>query len=670
MRGSPRGAAWALAAAAALLLLVASALASARGGLAGVYSFVGAQGQEIEVLRRVDPRIDFPVPQRIDAAYIFHWDLKRFGFPTEMPAYAIHWRGLLSVPESGTYGFSVDSQGEAAFSLDGTPLEIRKDAITERPLTAGLHPIALDYSLTSGEAHLVLSWRPPGRRLDPIPDRFLAADRAALLVRRGRRAWGVSLLLAGALSAALLFLAARRRPEGAAGKILQAAWDDRGRLGVAAIVLLAALLRFHDYALVPFHHETADEYQHAWEGWHLLHEGFPAAWSTFPDKYPEAQTRDFRWFGDRYHLVQPYFDHPPLFSIPVGLVCTLAGAGSFLECTLPAMRLVPILLSLLGIPLLVRLARSYGASERAALLAALVYATLPVIILGHRLVKAESLLSLLFMGALILVREQDRRSPRRAALWAGVLGGLAILTKATGVVVPVAVLLLLMSAKRWRDAALVAGIAAGSVVLYVLYAWRYDLGIFLSVLRSQSTSKWVSLEAIPDLLSGKAVVKFFGRGSYLFLLLAGGVAAFRKERALLLPPVLYATILALTADHRVVYGWYRIPLFPFLCVAAGLYLEAMLEEADLPRAFPFAATAVATGLLYALPEPLASSRTLMVGFAALALLPFLPLLVQEAPWARRLARGGAFVLLSVFLLTSVATAGRLLEIYSSTRGVQ
>jgi len=96
----------------------------------------------------------------------------------------------------------------------------------------------------------------------------------------------------------------------------------------------------------------------------------------------------------------------------------------------------------------------------------------------------------------------------------------------------------------------------------------------------------------------------------------------------------------------------------------------MLEEADLSRAFPFAASAVATGLLYALPEPLSGSRGVMAAFAAITVLPFLPRLVWERPWTTRLGRAGAMLLLAIFLLTSVATAGRLLEVYSAMRGVQ
>jgi hypothetical protein len=661
-------AAWLAGAAVAGWILLVGALGRPAGGLTGTYSFAGADGREVEVLRRSDPRIDFPVPQRLDAAYLFHWDYERFGFPTEKPPYVIRWRGLLNAPVGGAYGFVVDASGESSLSIDGDPIEIHPDTLATRTLSAGLHAVALDYRVGSGEARMVLSWQPPGRALGPIGEGALAPDRMTWESNRARRFWGVLIACAGVFVLIAGAAAARRRKDGLAGRLWAAILDDRPRIALAAILLLAALLRFHDYALVPFHHETADEYQHAWEGWHLLHERTPAAWSTFPDRYPPSQTRDFRWFGDRYVLVRPYFDHPPLFSIPVGLLCSLLGAKGFLDCTLPVMRVIPILCSLAGLLLLYRLARAHKASERAALLACLVYATVPVIILGHRLVKAENLLALLFMGAVLVLTEEGRRSPRRAAVIAGVLSALALWTKATGIAVVATALLMLAARRRFKDAALVAAITGAGLALYLLYVSAYDLGLFLKVLQAQGTTKWVSLDAFQDLLGGKVVVKWFGRGTYLWLLMAAGLAAFGRARVLLLPVAVYAAILCLNADHRVIYGWYRIPLYPFFCVAAGLYLETMIEEADLYRALPFAFSAVAGALVYALPDPLGQSRSVAWLFAAVALVPFLPEMLGGGESAKRVARAGAGLLLVIFLLANVATVGRLLEVYAATRG--
>jgi 4-amino-4-deoxy-L-arabinose transferase-like glycosyltransferase len=462
---------------------------------------------------------------------------------------------------------------------------------------------------------------------------------------------------------------------------------ERSTIALGAIVLLAALLRLHDYTLVPFPGETIDEYQHAWEGWHLLHKGFPAAWSTFPNLYPREQTIDFHWFGHRYLLVQPYFDHPPLFSILVGLACTGAGAQQFLECSLPVMRLAPIILSLVGVLLLYRLALAYGASERAALLAALVYAVLPVIVLSHRLVKGESLLSLLFMGAILAVERLGKSGRTRDAVLVGCLCGLAIWTKATGVAVAVTALVLLLARRRYRGAAVTLLVTAGFALLYLAYAWAYDFGLFLQVMRAQAGIKWAGIESFLDLLQGKVVDQFFGRGWSLWLMLCAALAAMRRERGLLVPLTIYASTIVLMADFRVVYGWYRIPLYPFLCVAAGVFLEEMVEASDLFHVLPFAITAVITGLLYAfhdrpfaaaaestsrtaLPVSVAWTKGAVLVVMTAFLVPYLLRLAHERPATIRIARAATLVLLAVFLATCLVTIGGLLEIYAATRGVR
>ena len=667
-------------------LLLLGFLFRPAGGLQGTYSILDAESNEVLVHKRIDPRIDFPVPQRLQAAYLFHWDLKRHGFPAAAPPFLIRWTGLLLVPDDGAYRFLVDAQGETTLHLDRQPAPIVPGSPVERRLTAGWHPIDVAYTLTQGDARLILRWQPPGKSPEVIPADHLAVDPAARGSAVTRRIAGWILLGLGA-AAALLVVSLARRGEGVARRVVSSVRTERVWFSLAAIVILAGLLRLDDYALVPFHHETADEYQHAWEGWHLLHKGYPASWSTFPDRYPTDQVQTFRWFGDPYALVRPYFDHPPLFSISIGLVASMAGAKSFLDCTLQAIRLVPIVLSLFGILLLYRLALAYGASERSALLAALVYAILPVIVLSHRLVKAESLLSLLFMGAILLVERHDRTGKAKDAVILGLLCGLSIWTKATGVAVAATVVVLLLSRRRYRGAAVAMLVTAGLAALYLVYAWAYDFGIFLEVVRAQSTHKWVGLDALLALLHGKVVEAHFGRGWYLWLLLCAGVAAFRKERALLVPLAIYATLLALTADQRAVFGWYRIPLYPFLCVAAGFYLDEMIEASDLFRAFPFAVTAVATGLVYAFYEwPFAAARELTVRtlppasmpwtkgvvllFLIALVVPYVLRVVSDRPVTRRLARAATQLLVVLWAVTSIATVGRLLEIYGATRGVQ
>ena len=667
------------------------------GGLNGRYSILRPEGTTTLVHQRVDKQLNFAVSQGLDAAYIFNWDIERLSIPSAMPPYLIQWRGFLLVPETGVYGFWLDAQGISELHIGDQAIETRIDALTETSLRAGIHAIEVDYRLTEGDARLVLNWRPPGGSLEPIPSRFLGPDPGSFArVRRTRMVgFGVLILALAALVTLILLARKGNRPAAEMAARLMA---GRTVIALGAILILAGLLRFHDYTLVPFHHETADEYQHAWEGWHLLHTGKPVAWSTFPDRYPPEGTNEFRWFGDPYVLVNPYFDHPPLFSVLVGLTVGVGqafgvgpppgpGAAGFLSSTLPVMRFMPILLSLVGVPLVYRLAREYGATERAALSATLVYASLPVIVLGHRLVKAESLLAVLMMGAILLAYRHQRSGAVKDALLAGLLCGLSIWTKATGIAVIGTVVILLLAARRYRGAVVATAVTGGFVLLYLIYAAAYDFDIFLSVIHAQSTTKWASLDSFLDLMSGKVVVKWFGRGWYLWLLLAAGVAALRKERALLIPIAIYVTLIAITADHRVIYGWYRIPLFAFLCIAAGIYLDEMMREADLYRVFPFAATAVVTGLLYSfsaapfsstvetasrnlMPNALVQTKPAVAFFSVLALAPYLLRLAFDRPWTRRLATGATYLLIALFFLTSVASVGGMLETYHITRGVR
>src|SRR6185436_18524616 len=111
----------------AVYVLALRALLAPGGGLLGRYFIRGEGGGEILVHERLDPDLNFPVPQRLDAAYIFHWDLRKHGFPATMPPYSIHWSGLLRVPGPGTYGFSADVQGAAGLQIDGSPIDLQPD---------------------------------------------------------------------------------------------------------------------------------------------------------------------------------------------------------------------------------------------------------------------------------------------------------------------------------------------------------------------------------------------------------------------------------------------------------------------------------------------------------------------------------------------------------------
>ena len=91
-RGTARRAAGVVLALSGVYVVFLVHLLRAVGGLLGSYLVAGQAGVEAPVFERVDPQINFPIPQGLDAAYVFHWNQRRLGdFPRDsMPPYLIH----------------------------------------------------------------------------------------------------------------------------------------------------------------------------------------------------------------------------------------------------------------------------------------------------------------------------------------------------------------------------------------------------------------------------------------------------------------------------------------------------------------------------------------------------------------------------------------------------
>ncbi|MCI0408373.1 MAG: glycosyltransferase family 39 protein, partial [Acidobacteria bacterium] len=475
-----------------------------QSGLHGVYSAVDSSGLEVALATRQDGEVDFASPQILLSPYYQHWDLSRLPVPASLPPLQIRWTGYLRAPVDGRYGFQVESAGRVRLLLDGNPLSPSPEQ--EQPgafamLASGWHALDLTYRRDEEDPGIRLLWQPPGSAMAPLSRAWLAPSESAIRNRLPRAAAGTFMLAAWLLVLGLVWRG-RSKPD-SLGRFLL---EHRHATAVAGIVLLGAILRLYQYDLIPFHHETADEYQHGWEGWTLLHEGMPAAWTFYPQSYPAENITPFRWFGDSYFLARPYFDHPPGFSLLVGATCTMMGAGRMLECTLHRMRLVPILFGLLTIVLVGRTGWKFFPDRSVGTIAALLYATLPVIVLGNRLVKAENLLAPLLLAQVSWLEGYLRDNRRKDLFKTAAGGAVAIWLKATGIVAPLAAILVLARHRQGRALSLVAGAATAAVALYLAYGALFGWNLFASVLSLQA-SKRVALRTLLDLTGISRVVE-------------------------------------------------------------------------------------------------------------------------------------------------------------------
>jgi hypothetical protein len=128
-------------------------------GLLGSF-YEGGDWQSEPALQRIDPFID---------AY-FHL------IPLARP-YGVIWSGQIEIPESGSYAFGLEVNGQAQLFIDD---QLLVDAAESTPylegnidLDAGRHDLRLQFLDDVGGSRLHLYWTPPGQERQIVPSEML-----------------------------------------------------------------------------------------------------------------------------------------------------------------------------------------------------------------------------------------------------------------------------------------------------------------------------------------------------------------------------------------------------------------------------------------------------------------------------------------------------------------
>ena len=125
-------------------------------GLLGTY-YASDNWTGPELMRRVDPLLltSWPDPEPV------------FG------AFSATWTGELLAPADGLYAFQLDADDGVRLTVDGQMLgeSLNPDTVNmvaaTANLTAGPHPIRIDYFQRGGGKALEFFWQPPGQPMQP-----------------------------------------------------------------------------------------------------------------------------------------------------------------------------------------------------------------------------------------------------------------------------------------------------------------------------------------------------------------------------------------------------------------------------------------------------------------------------------------------------------------------
>lgn len=360
-----------------------------------------------------------------------------------------------------------------------------------------------------------------------------------------------------------------------------------------AIAFLGLFLRLIKYDSIPPFTETQDEFFYPWAGMTLIKTGVPVGWSWFPS-YPDRNI--VVYWGATYPLVSPWVEKPPLYSLITGTAVIISGANQLKEVRLSVIRLVPVFLSFSTI-ILVGLLAKIIFNETIGVTSALLYATVPAIVMANRLSLVENLLTPICLLALIIFGTNYFRKFSFPLIT--LLCGLAILTKNIGVALPLSIGLIYLLKRDWKHLVMLGISSFLFFLVHPLIGLYYDWNLYVNVLNEYRTN--LATVGLPQIIQTIFSFPTIGSKERLFhdgSLLAGyilflsapfwlkdqGFLNEEKYYLFLSFPFIYLLLLGLLESGGTrfsFFGWHVYPLFPFLMVVVARALKSIFQSANL-----------------------------------------------------------------------------------------
>ena len=359
---------------------------------------------------------------------------------------------------------------------------------------------------------------------------------------------------------------------------------------VALIIVLvfAYRLRIDGFATVPFPGESTDEYSNAWVGMSLIELGYPVGISGMP-VYPNLSFRYINTdriyssntvMGNTLPIASPWFDHPPLMGVVTGGFAYLRGARVFEDVAAAIIRKPVIWAAVASIGLVCWLGwLVFG--PVAGLTAALIMTVSPLLIINSRMVQAENMIVPVFLSALISIYYYLKFGNRRWYYLAAVIAGTGLLFKLSAGSVVISLVLLLITSRidKWRkiqDIVLLFIIAAGFLSMFAVFGMVYDWQLFNDMVSGNANRSYgIGFQALFELITiTKVTGKIYLTDGWPLLGWLSFAFLFTKKnpavKFIIIPLVSYLATYFFFGSET--FGWYRIPIYPFLYLAGAVFL--------------------------------------------------------------------------------------------------
>ncbi|KKR25022.1 MAG: hypothetical protein UT56_C0004G0001, partial [Candidatus Levybacteria bacterium GW2011_GWB1_39_7] len=191
-----------------------------------------------------------------------------------------------------------------------------------------------------------------------------------------------------------------------------------------------------------------------WQGISLIKNKIPTSWSYHP-QYKNRKLVIYQ--KTNFILVTPYLEHPPVFGLMAGSYALLNGAEGMFDLDIKDIRGLALFLGV-GSVLLVYLLSKELYDQKVALISALLYATVPTVVIGSRIVQNENFFIPVWLASLYLVASYLKNKRIWMRNLAAVLCGLLILAKVPWVAAPFSIFIIFLYHRRYKDALITAAI--------------------------------------------------------------------------------------------------------------------------------------------------------------------------------------------------------------------
>lgn len=338
------------------------------------------------------------------------------------------------------------------------------------------------------------------------------------------------------------------------------------------IVFLGFVLRYQNYTTIPRHGATFDEFAWTWLGINLIKEHAPISWSP----HPQYEIRkEIKYQGAAFLIVRPYLEHPPLFGIVAGSFALLNGVKDMYHVSLDKIRPLALILGTLSVLMIFLLMRElYGLNT--ALISSLLYATIPTIVIGSRIVQNENFLIPIWIFVLYLLVLYLKTQKKWLRNLVAVVSGMLILAKVPWFAVSLSLVLILAYKKKWKDSFLIIGTSIVFFSLFIAYGAYFDKELFFNLWKLQLSRYDISFIGAYSLFTKPLLVdRYFLDGWIYFGFISIFLLAkeFKSHVFILFPFMAYFLVFIFAIPDEPGHGWYRYPFYPFFIASISLFLK-------------------------------------------------------------------------------------------------